>query len=71
MTVIVLPMTAFFAARFGRRNYLTASILIFIIASCFCGTVHSLITLVFWRVRSRQDCHGVASLRPSVKHFRW
>src|SRR5690348_10965139 len=27
--VIVLPMTAFFTARFGRRNYLTASIAIF------------------------------------------
>ena len=48
--VIVLPMTAFFAARFGRRRYLTASILIFIIASFFCGTSHSLLTLVFWRV---------------------
>src|SRR3982750_5041102 len=28
--VVVLPMTAFFTATFGRKNYLTASILIFI-----------------------------------------
>src|SRR5689334_24377265 len=40
--VVVLPMTAFFTATFGRRNYLTASIVLFIIASFLCGTSHSL-----------------------------
>src|SRR6266849_3925861 len=34
--VVVLPMTAFLTATFGRRNYLTASILIFIVASFLC-----------------------------------
>src|SRR5947209_873350 len=29
--VVVLPITAFLTATFGRRNYLTASILIFIV----------------------------------------
>jgi DHA2 family multidrug resistance protein len=48
--VVVLPMTAFFTATFGRRNYLTASILIFAAASFMCGTSHSLVELVFWRV---------------------
>src|SRR6478735_3694613 len=48
--VIFLPMTAFFAARFGRRNYLTFSIVLFVVASFFCGTSHSLIELVFWRI---------------------
>jgi DHA2 family multidrug resistance protein len=48
--VIVLPMTAFFAARFGRRNYLTASIAIFIGASFLCGTSHTLVELVIWRI---------------------
>src|ERR671933_970432 len=27
--VVMLPMTAFFTERFGRRNYLTASIILF------------------------------------------
>src|SRR5579863_7950440 len=36
--VIVLPMTAFLAARFGRKNYLTFSIGLFLLASFFCGT---------------------------------
>src|SRR5919204_288627 len=36
--VIFLPMTAFFTERFGRQRYLTASIILFIVASFFCGT---------------------------------
>jgi MFS transporter, DHA2 family, multidrug resistance protein len=48
--VIFLPMTAFFAARFGRRNYLTFSIILFIIASFFCGTSGTLGEIVFWRI---------------------
>ncbi len=48
--VVVLPMTAFLSARFGRRNYLTFSICLFITASFFCGTSHSLVELVFWRI---------------------
>src|SRR5882672_9362028 len=48
--VIFLPMTAFFAARFGRQRYLTFSIALFIAASFFCGTSSSLVELVFWRI---------------------
>jgi DHA2 family multidrug resistance protein len=48
--VIFLPMTAFFTARFGRRRYLTLSIALFIVASFFCGTSHTLTELVIWRI---------------------
>ena len=48
--VIFLPMTAFFAARFGRKNYLTFSIILFIVASFFCGTSSTLSEIVFWRI---------------------
>src|SRR5579871_2332302 len=48
--VVVLPITAFLTATFGRRNYLTTSIIIFIVASFFCGTSHTLGEIVFWRV---------------------
>ena len=48
--VVVLPMTAFLNMLFGRRAYLTGSIVLFTIASFFCGTSHSLGELVFWRV---------------------
>ena len=48
--VTVLPMTAWLAARFGRKRYLVASVLLFILASFFCGISHSLGQLIFWRV---------------------
>src|SRR5512132_3503564 len=48
--VIFLPMTAFFAERFGRQRYLVVSIILFAVASFFCGTSHSLVELVFWRI---------------------
>jgi DHA2 family multidrug resistance protein len=48
--VVVLPMTAFFTATFGRKNYLAFSILLFIGASFMCGTSSSLGELVLWRI---------------------
>ncbi len=48
--VVVLPMTAWLSGRFGRKRYLTGSILLFLIASFFCGTSHTLMQLVFWRI---------------------
>ncbi len=48
--VVVLPMTAFFTERIGRRRYLVASIIIFILASVFSGTSSSLTELVVWRI---------------------
>ena len=48
--VIVLPMTAFLTETFGRKRYLTFSIILFIVASVFCGTATSLGALVFWRL---------------------
>ncbi len=58
--VVVLPMTAFFAARFGRKNYLTFSILLFIVASFLCGTSTSLGELVVFRLL--QGAGGAALL---------
>src|SRR5882672_2376938 len=48
--VIVLPMTAWLSSRFGRKRYLIGSILLFLIASFFCGTAGSLSQLVLWRI---------------------
>jgi DHA2 family multidrug resistance protein len=58
--VVVLPMTAFLTSIFGRRNYLTASIVLFIIASFLCGTSNSLRELVLWRIM--QGAGGAALL---------
>ena len=48
--IVVLPMTGWLAARFGRRRYFLTSVAMFTIASFFCGTASSLLSLVFWRV---------------------
>jgi MFS transporter, DHA2 family, multidrug resistance protein len=48
--VVVLPMTAFFTATFGRKNYLSFSIILFIVASFLCGTSSSLGELILWRI---------------------
>ena len=48
--VIVLPLTAWLASRFGRKKYLGASILVFVAASVMCGFSKSLEALVFWRI---------------------
>jgi MFS transporter, DHA2 family, multidrug resistance protein len=48
--VIVIPMSGWLSAYFGRKRYLTWSILLFVTASFFCGAATSLGGLVFWRV---------------------
>src|SRR3982750_846997 len=58
--VVVLPMTAFFTERFGRKRYLTFSIVLFIVASFLCGTSSSLGELVLFRML--QGAGGAALL---------
>src|SRR5215208_1710191 len=48
--VIVIPMSGWLSAYFGRKRYLTGSILVFVISSFFCGAATSLGGLIFWRV---------------------
>ncbi len=47
--VIVIPMTSFFAAQFGRRNYFAFSIIIFTICSFLCGNASGIWELVVFR----------------------
>jgi DHA2 family multidrug resistance protein len=47
--VIIIPMTGFWGEYFGRKNYYLGSVILFGIASYFCGTSESLWELVFWR----------------------
>jgi|JI10StandDraft_1071094.scaffolds.fasta_scaffold74467_5 DHA2 family multidrug resistance protein len=48
--VIVIPMSGWLSGFFGRTKYLTGSILLFVVASFFCGASTSLGMLVGWRV---------------------
>lgn len=48
--VIVLPLSGWLSNYFGRRRYFMGSIMLFIVASFFCGNADSLEALVFWRI---------------------
>lgn len=48
--VIVLPLTGWLSDYFGRKRYLTYSIILFTVASFGCGISHSLPELIFWRI---------------------
>jgi MFS transporter, DHA2 family, multidrug resistance protein len=49
-SVIVMPLNGWLTARFGRRNFYAACILIFTISSFLCGTATSVWQLVAYRV---------------------
>ena len=48
--VIVIPLSSWLSGYFGRKRYLTGSIMLFVAASFFCGAATSLSGLIFWRV---------------------
>ena len=48
--VIVIPLSSWLSGYFGRKRYLTGSILLFVAASFFCGAASTLGGLIFWRV---------------------
>jgi MFS transporter, DHA2 family, multidrug resistance protein len=47
---IMIPMTGWIAARFGRKRYFLASVITFIIASALCGVARSLNQIVIFRI---------------------
>lgn len=47
--VIIVPMTSFLAAQFGRRNYFAASIILFTVCSFLCGNATGIWELVAFR----------------------
>lgn len=49
-SVIVIPLTGWLGSFFGRKRYFVGSIILFTVASFFCGASRSLGTLIFWRI---------------------
>ena len=47
--VIILPMSGWLATRFGRRNYFAFSIVLFTVASFFCGHADNIWELIIFR----------------------
>ena len=66
--VVFLPMTAWLSSVFGRRLYLTGSILLFTVASFLCGGSSTLGALIFWRII--QGAGGAALLSTAQASLR-
>ncbi|WP_428666957.1 DHA2 family efflux MFS transporter permease subunit [Runella sp.] len=49
-SAVMITMSGWLSAKLGRRNYFAASIILFTIASIFCGTSTNVWELVFFRV---------------------
>src|SRR5580704_2093833 len=64
--VIVIPITPWLAARFGRRQYFFASIIIFTVASLMCGLAPSFGSLVFWRIVQGLGGGGLISTSQAI-----
>lgn len=64
--VVVIPITPWLAARFGRRQYFFASIVIFTIASLMCGLAPSFGELVFWRIVQGLGGGGLISTSQAI-----
>lgn len=47
--VIIVPMTSWLSAQFGRRNYFAVSVIIFTVCSFLCGNADGIWQLVFFR----------------------
>ncbi|MBV8490793.1 MAG: DHA2 family efflux MFS transporter permease subunit [Candidatus Eremiobacteraeota bacterium] len=64
--VVVIPLTPWLAARFGRRQYFFASIVLFTFASLMCGLSNSFGQLVFWRIVQGLGGGGLISTSQAI-----
>jgi len=64
--VVVIPLTPWLAARFGRREYFFASVVIFTVASLMCGFAGSFGALVFWRIVQGLGGGGLISTAQAI-----
>jgi DHA2 family multidrug resistance protein len=63
---IIIPMTGWLAATFGRRRYLIFSIALFALASFACGAAWSLRALIFFRVLQGIGGGGLQPLSQAI-----
>jgi len=69
--VIILPMSGWLSANFGRRNYFLASIIIFTIASFLCGNATNIWELTCFRVLQGLAGGGLLSTGQSILIETW
>ena len=64
--VIVIPLSGMLSNLFGRKNYFTASVILFTFGSLMCGMSTSLWTLVIWRFIQGLAGGGLLSTAQSI-----
>ncbi|MCX6290450.1 MAG: DHA2 family efflux MFS transporter permease subunit [Bacteroidetes bacterium] len=69
--VIILPMSGWLSNRYGRKNYFTASIILFTIASFFCGNANNIWELVIFRFIQGIGGGGLLSTSQSILIETW
>lgn len=63
---VVLPASAWFSMRFGRRRFLISSIIIFTVASFFCGAATSLVAILIARLVQGAGGGGLQPLSQAI-----
>ena len=66
--VIVLPITGWLSAYFGRQRYFAGSIAIFTVASFMCGNAHTLNALILWRIVQGLGGGALLSTSPAIHY---
>lgn len=65
-SAIMITMSGWLSAKFGQRNYFAASIIVFTIASVFCGTSTNVYELIFFRVLQGIGGGGLLTTAQSI-----
>ncbi len=63
---VVLPASAWFSLRFGRKRFLISSIVIFTVSSFFCGAANSLIVILIARLVQGAGGGGLQPLSQAI-----
>jgi len=69
--VVILPMSGWLGERFGRKNYFLFSIIVFTIASFFCGHATSLNELILFRIIQGLAGGGLLSTAQAILLEAW
>ena len=66
--VIILPISGWLGARFGRKRYFTFSIILFTVSSFFCGNADNIWELVIFRFLQGNRWRRFAGYFPGDSH---
>src|SRR6185295_4780740 len=69
--VIILPMSGWLSTHFGRRTYFVASIVLFTVASFFCGNAQNFWELIIFRFIQGIGGGGLLSTAQSILMETW